>query len=186
MPHHECFLSPADQWMPAFNFPIWLVFKTEVPDAALVSAQDGFQRTLAQLPFLAGDIAPVLEEHSAFKLRWSDQTPAVVWEEMVAPERMNLGDWQRGDFAMSDLGTTTLPPRFWKSLGDDRKPVVMAAYMKLEGGLMLFMAIYHALTDAGGFASIFNLWAATSRAWHIRQSRLILKSHWVVVSACWR
>lgn len=160
-------LSSLDQIAPRFY--IRVILPIPLGDVQLSSAahhlRQGFERTVEEIPFLGGYVAPS-EKDGQVKIimdaagsDWSAicktndlRVSGVEW-------KMSLAELRAQCFPISLLPGSALAPidKFWDSLKPT--PVFAVQINKLCGGLLLCVAFHHSALDAAGFSTVMKRWS---------------------------
>ncbi|KAI0155777.1 hypothetical protein BJ166DRAFT_626865 [Pestalotiopsis sp. NC0098] len=163
MPSYEATLSVVDQLMPMGNTTMWLVFETDEPDAVVAALGRGLDKTMTQMPFLAGEIFADADDRGTAKIRWSDDDPKIAFEEVVfGGDGLSYEELEKLDFDLHKVPGSVFPLRYTETVADNVKPALIAAYTKIRGGVIALLAPHHSLVDGGGRQQIFRAWAANT------------------------
>ncbi|KAK6069472.1 trichothecene C-8 acyltransferase [Seiridium cupressi] len=163
MPPYECALSVVDQIMPTMNTTMWLVFKAEDPDTALKAIKKGLDRTVVQLPFLSGDVFVDTKDQSKSKIRWADDDPKVLFEEVTTSNGPTYEEFEKQGFDLHKFPANVYSPGLLASMASDVKPVLIMSFIKIRGGLIILFAPHHAIVDGGGRELLIKLWSSNTR-----------------------
>lgn len=157
-------LSPLDQLMPRSYILIGLLFQTEDHAKAIEQLTAGLQRLFEDLPYLGGQVYQETRNRKQLAIRWKNaitQGPSI--EIKPTPENYkSYGEiFDRGEsfpftfFSQhsADLLTT-----------DEGTAVFAASAVKIEGGLILCVAIHHNVMDGTGAGLVIKRWAELTNA----------------------
>ena len=167
-PEEPFFLSPMDNTMFFFNFPLLLFLPTqpESCDRAIQALFSGFRHLLQAMPLLTGSVRAVSKE------LYQPRTRAVVSPYRTPEAFFAVKDRRRQKKCnYQSLREQGFPPtklaiwdftRFDLTCNID-PPAIHAQITLLEGGLVLAVSPNHSVTDASGIESIVRIWAACCR-----------------------
>lgn len=158
-------LSSLDQLMPRSYVLIALVFSGHDQDNAIVSLQDGLEKTIEQLPFLKGKVHERAEERKQLAISWDMTSPIPKLQRKPPPEAYPSFEALRSKGAPSEYFPYSvfpgLPPN--AHLKEDGAPVFGATYVTIEGGFILSIAVHHNVMDGTGVGEFLRLWAQNVR-----------------------
>ena len=160
-------LSTLDQIAPRLY--IRFILPIPLSDVQLSSAthhlRHGFERTLEEIPFLGGYVAPS-EQDGQVRITmdaagpdWSATCKTNDLRASGVDWTMSLAELRAQCFPISLLpGSALAPiPKFW----DPSKlaPVFAVQINKLSGGLLLCVAFHHSALDAAGLSTVMKRWS---------------------------
>jgi hypothetical protein len=155
------FLSPLDQIMPRNQIRIALVFSTNDSNLALLHLQSGLERTCEMLPFVKGRIFDKCSDRDQLAISWDASSSAPIIGEQPAPDGYQSYEKLLENAGSSEPYAFSLFPFMERGMenGEEGAQVFGAAYIKIEGGLVLFMSMHHNVMDGPGFGEFVKFWA---------------------------
>lgn len=147
--------------MPRNHVRIALVFPVHDHDLALSRLQKGLEKACEVLPFLKGRIFNEPHDRNLLSISWDTSHPAPTIEQQPTPvgyptyaqllaDRGSTKPYAFSLFPFMDRGRENT---------EEGAPVFGAAYVKTEGGMILFMSMHHNVMDGPGFGEFVKLWA---------------------------
>ncbi|KAL1792325.1 hypothetical protein ACET3X_008832 [Alternaria dauci] len=160
MPEHTTTLPIPDQEMPLALTTMWLVFKTEDPEAAASASKTGIAKTAAQMPFLSGVLWEDADDGYKTKIHWSDDNPTIPCDK---PQGDDLPSYDEPDAMGMPLHEFTqhdfYGPQLMSIMRASKKPAVYVSYTEIKDGLIVMFAAHHGLVDGVGRENILKVLA---------------------------
>ena len=164
MPSHTAVLGTLDQLSPVAYINMSLCFPTPFHDAAVRRLRNGLQETVKQLPFLGGQIYPT--SHDCRKhavISWSDEGHQVQLEEISIPNLPTYAELEQKHMPLTLLSNDLRPLQAREPGKFPRLGAFALSFARVDGGLILTVAVHHQLTDGGGVDVLIDALARNTR-----------------------
>ena len=164
MSSYTATLGTLDQLSPPVHIIFAFCFPTTDTDSAVKNLERGVQRLVKQLPFLSGKISNVTEDgRSHTIISWSDEDPHINLEDVGNRDLPSYADLEQQHMLLTPLSDTLRPLESREPQRFPRLSTFALSYAKLDGGLIMTVAVHHQLMDGGGIELLIKTLAGNTR-----------------------